>query len=116
MKSGLRVMEVVLAVLLAVSLTDCGGGNGENGEASVANYSGTYYVNLASQPRWMMYINHSGNNVTFTMDGVFLIEGEGTVSDNTMTLAAEINSTVNIFITFSEDGQNLSAFGCHYVS
>lgn len=108
MKSGLKVMEVVLAVLLAVSLTDCGGGNGENGEISVANYSGTYYVNLASQPNWMMYINHSGNNVIFTMDGVFLIEGEGTVSDNTMTLTAEINSTVNIFITFSEDGQSFS--------
>jgi hypothetical protein len=110
MKIYLKILVMVLAVLLAISLIDCGGGgDGEGGEAGVADYSGTYYVNLASQPRWIMDINHSGNHVTFTMNGVFLIEGEGTVTDNTMTLIAEIDGTVvNIFITFSEDGQSFS--------
>jgi len=73
-----------------------------------ADYSGIYYVNLSSQPRWMMAISHSGKNVTFSLDGIFLIEGEGTVTDNTMTLTSEINGTVNISITFSGDGQSFS--------
>jgi len=93
-KYGLFIAIIIFGLMTIMGT----GGGGENG---VADYSGTYYVNLASQPRWMMYINHSGNDVTFTMDGVFLIEGEGTVSDNTMTLNADINGSVNIFITFS---------------
>jgi hypothetical protein len=108
MQSGLRIMPVVLAVLLAVSLTDCGGGKGKNGEASLPDYSGTYYVYLGPQPRWMMDINHSGNKVTFTMDGTFEVNGEGTASNNTMALTAEINGTLNISITFSVDGQSFS--------
>ena len=104
----LCLVGVIALGFMTIVGTGGGGGGGGNGENVVADYSGTYYVNLASQPRWMMYINHSGNHVTFTMDGVFLIEGEGTVSDNTMTLTAEINGTVNMFITFSEDGQSFS--------
>jgi hypothetical protein len=107
-KSGLRIMQAVVAVLLAVSLTDCGGGKGKNHKANVANYSGTYYVNLGPQPRWKMDINHSGNHVTFAMHGTFEVEGDGTATNDTMALTAEINGTLNISITFSGDGQSFA--------
>ena len=91
MKSNVNAIEIALAVLLSLSLFGCG-----------ENYSGTYYVNLASQPRWAMGINQITNNVTFSIDGAFLIEGEGRAYDNTMFLTAETNGSLNIFITFSD--------------
>lgn len=111
----MKKLYIIVSLIMSIGFGG-GGGDGGNVKASVADYSGTYYVNIASQPRWMMYINHSGNNVTFTMDGAFLIEGEGTVSDNTMTLTAERNGTINMSITFSEDGQSFSGTWDYIVS
>jgi hypothetical protein len=103
MKIGRKIIGIVFAIFCSLSLSGC----------IYEDYSGTYYVNLASQPRWVMEINQVGDNVTFTIDGDFFFEGEGTVYDNTMTLAADIDGTINIFITFSDDGQSFSGTWDH---
>jgi hypothetical protein len=108
MNRGLRIVQVVLAVVLAVSLTDCAGKNGSNGQGGIADYSGTYFVTLGPQPRWMMSIDQSGQNVSFTLDGQFQAAGEGTAGDNTISLTADINGTLNIALMFSGDGESFS--------
>jgi hypothetical protein len=105
MNRGSRIAQVVLAVVLAVFLADCGGDNGQSG---IADHSGTYYVTLGPQPRWMMSVDQAGRKVSFTMEGQFQAAGEGTASDNSMTLTAEIGGTLNIALTFSGDGQSFS--------
>lgn len=78
---------------------------------SANDYSGTYYVTLSVQPQWMMYLNQSGNDITFSLDGPYLIEGEGTISNNTMNLTAELpqmSNTININAIFSAGGNSFS--------
>ena len=75
----------------------------------ITDYSGTYYVNLGGYPRWTMSINQSDNIITFTMSGEILLEGEGEVSGNAISLVSQImNELVHMFITFSDDGQYFS--------
>lgn len=114
MKSILRALLLtLLSILLAVSLTAYGGDG--NGGGSVTDYSGTYYTTIGHSPRWTMVINQSGNDVTFTMEGEGkMVVGTGTVSGNTMTLTAEIASTVTILATFSSDEQNF--FGTYNIA
>ena len=103
MKRGLRIVQAVLAVMLAVSLTNCGGGHDQ---AVTADYSGTYFVTLGPQPRWTMNIVQSGQKVSFTLNGQFQAAGEGTASNNNMSLTADINGTLSIALTFSADGES----------
>jgi len=114
MKSILRALLLTLSsILLAVSLTARDGDG--NGGDSVTDYSGMYYTTIGHSPRWTMVINQSGNDVTFTIEGEGkTVEGTGTVSGNTMTLTAEIASTVTILATFSSDEQNF--FGTYNIT
>ena len=78
---------------------------------NVNNYSGTYYVTISVQPRWMMYLNQSGSDVTFSMEGSYRIEGKGTINNNTMNLRAELpqmSNTININAIFSAAGNSFS--------
>jgi len=106
MKTILRAsLLTLLSILLAVSLTISDGDGYDVG--SVSDYSGTYYTTIGHSPRWTMVIKQSGNDVTYTMEGEGkTVAGTGTVSGNTMTLTAEIASTVTILATFSSDAQN----------
>ena len=106
MKTILRAsLLTLLSILLAVSLTISDGDGYDVG--SVSDYSGTYYTTIGHSPRWTMVIKQSGNDVTYTMEGEGkTVAGTGTVSGNTMTLKAEIASTVTILATFSSDAQN----------
>ncbi len=108
MRDSLKVVKVILVVLPLFYLIGCGGGGG--GESGVTDYSGTYYVDIASRPRSLMQINQSGDKVTFTLDTSLSITGEGSVNGDTMTLSgdADTGGTLNMSITFSEDGQSFS--------
>lgn len=76
------------------------------------DYSGLYYVTLSVQPIWKMTITQSGSSVTFSLVGNnFLIEGQGSISGNTMALTADMPamaSTFNFALTFSGGGQQFS--------
>ena len=103
MKCAKRALGIVFAIVLPSILMGC----------CEEDYSGTYYVNLASQPRWVMDINQTCSKVAFSMDGAFPFEGKGTVNGNTMTLAADLEGTIHIVITFSADGESFSGTWDH---
>ena len=78
-------------------------------EAIMVDYSGTYYINLGGDPRWTMSINQSENNITFSISGRFLIEGDGELIGNAISMTSIfMNDSLTIFITFSDDGQYFS--------
>jgi len=80
-------------------------------EESSINFSGTYYTTIGPDPLYVMVLNHSGNNVTFTLGGYSLdTEGVGTVDNNTVNLATELAGFGSFIMTFtfSEDGNSFS--------
>ncbi len=107
----MKALNVIFTLLLTLVLVNCGGGGSSvNGGSQAIDYSGTYYASIASKPNSMMQIDQTGNQVTFTLDSVYSFTGQGTVSGNTMILSSEVepDTTLNISLTFSEDGNSFS--------
>ncbi len=98
---GVLLLGVVFAFGLACNGSDDGGSG---------SFSGTYYVAIATDPTYMIVIDEVDGVVTFTLEGPDLATaGTGTVTDNTMTLAAPLGSDeITMDTTFSDDGQNFS--------
>lgn len=108
----------MLVVVLGFGI-GCNGGNGDDGqpivenEDTVTDYSGDYYITVASERAWVMNINQVDSDVLFSIVreidyGDVAWDGTGTVTGNTMNLTAEGNSQLTISITFSDDGESFS--------
>ena len=88
-------------LLMAAGLLAC------DKEKAIVDYSGTYCLNIQNME---MYIVHTGNAVTFTLQNDLLVNGEGTVSGDTLILSA-YTTDAGLFsgqLIFSGEGQRFS--------
>jgi hypothetical protein len=78
---------------------------------TATDYSGTFFVTLSAQPRWRMETVQNGDRITFSLNGEYVIDGEGSLDGQTMTLTGdfvEVSSRITIVVTFSDDKESFS--------